>query len=765
MKLIGSALYLEFDGLLAYGVSEGTIKAGLHRNRQGGSPVWANAPDPLDKRRVLIAYDTIPAATRSKLPAKADLLATLKAEQQALRTVELACAGTALLGLHAKTVAATDYNYFFTRAGLTATPGCTVEQKAYQLTQAAGWLRLLAGVGSAAQLRALGFGRKDELREAVLTEVAPLHLYGLRVGNVRVLQQKELAFGKALQLDADRDAGRSVLEAKQAAHQRALLTLVPKRTGKQNARKIGKIAASTGPIVALSERIDGAEWHANTLITLFMNPGKGGKFDLKEVYRRYLRRCGEDDKDPVSPSGARHFLKEHEVRVHTAWERDGHGALEQFIPHQKRERPTYSLSKGGYDGFSVDFYTNVEGAKVMLTVVAVFDYHSEAITGYAVGLVENGLLVRNMYRNHLKQMGGLSFIEIESDRFAGNLTKDTVTMFERACQHVTRPAPNDPRKKGSNPKARLVERLLAEVNRLTQSVPNWKGTNITAIDPQRKPNPDYANSAVEQATLGQGINQINKLIALYNHEPLEKYQGGSRWEKLQADLHPEAPLLDSLAQATLLSQHTVATVRNAAISITVAKKQYDYEFPSYVRHTQHLGKGMKVRVYYDETDLSSVDVFGFTDAKDPATDTHLTTLKRGQRVQMAKAEQTPADLLLLSAKEAQRAGMRSSIERKELEMRAVRLGLAVPDGIAVKELRALVLGAELTNPVVEDFDTRHAQVLGSPAAAQQLDYYADTLLRDEGLRVPVAAEQPAKKTPLDYQKRMEAFRKQGYDFS
>ncbi len=680
-------------------------------------------------------------------------------------------AGAGLTILHEKSVNALDYNFFFTQAGLTNTPDASVEVKAAELTQAAGWLRLLARIETKQQLRTLGFAKKDELRAAVLAEVEPRKLYGLRVGNGRVLQQKELAFAKALEVLANEVAGATQHQLQVLANRRALLTLVPKRTGLTNAQKIGKKQSENAGNVMLGARVDGAEWHANTIIYLFMNPGSGNKFDLKEVYRRYCRRCVDEEREPVSLSGMKAFLKRDEVRLHTAWERDGHAALDKYLPHQRRERPTYSLSKGGYDGFSVDFYTNVGAGKtkatVMLTVVAVFDYHSEAITGYAVGLVENGLLVRDMYRNHLRQLGGKSYIEIESDRFSGNVAADTKQLFARACQYVTQPVPNDPRGKAPNPKARFAERLLQEVNRLTQSIPNWKGTNITSIDPQRKPNPDYASNPVVSETLEQGVQQINKLIALYNCQPLEKWNGQSRWERLQADLNPEAPHLDALSQATLLSQHTVTTVRHALVSITVAKKVYEYEFPTFNRYTHLMGKGLKVRVYYDETDMREVTIFGFTDAKDTGTDMYLTTLKQGQRVQMAKAEQTHGDLVLLGQKEQQRDELRAGIDRKQLEMQAAMLGLDVPAGIAVPALRAMVRGAELTTTVVEGFDTRYGYVLQSPAATQQLDYYDDALLREQGMRVPVPVvpAAPEKNAGQLARERMKAYREQGYDFS
>ncbi len=769
MRPVKAKLYLESADFDGWNVPDNTVWTSTKRFRDGKSQAWANVPDPLHGHHVLVDYDTIPVSTLRKygIPNKAELLAKLKEEKTQLIALELSMAGAGLLALHEKSVNSLDYNFYFTKAGLTNTPAATVEAKAMELTQAAGWLRLLARMDSKQQLKTLGFTKKDELREAVLNTVMPLKLYGLRVSNGRVLQQKELAFAKALEVMANEVEGATKHQLQVLANQRALLTLVPKRTGLDNARKIGKKQGENGALVAIGERIDGAEWHANTIIHLFMNPGSGNKFDLKEVHRRYERRCEAEGKTPVSLTGMKGFLDVDSVRLHTAWERHGHANLDKYLPQARRERPTYSLSKGGYDGFSVDFYTQVgtgkDKATVMLTVVAVFDYHSEAITGYAVGLVENGRLVRDMYRNHLKQVGGRSFIEIESDRFAGNTSGDTTQLFSRACQYVTRPVPNDTRGKAPNPKARFAERLLEEVNRLAQSIPNWKGTNITAIDPNRKPNPDYASDAIAASTLELGIKQINELISVYNHQKLEKWNDKTRWDVLQADFNPEAPVLDELAQATLLSQHTVTTVRHAAVSITVNKKVYEYEFPAFGRYTHLMGKGMKVRVYYDETDMTSVDVFGFTDAKDTGTDMWLTTLKRGQRMQMAKAEQTHDDMVLLGQKEAQRANLRDDIDRKQLELEAVRYELDVPAGINLKSLKAMVYGARMTSGAVEDFGTRYAEVLNSPAAVAQMEYYQDATLRDQGMRVPVPVAPASEKKGLSHKDRLNAYKDISFD--
>ncbi|GAA4353813.1 hypothetical protein GCM10023185_14750 [Hymenobacter saemangeumensis] len=91
MQLINSIIYVPFDSLVSLGVPEGTIKYGIAAHRAGKAQSWANMPDPADKRRVLVAYDSIPPATRAKLPAKSALL-----QQLADKTREATSAADAL---------------------------------------------------------------------------------------------------------------------------------------------------------------------------------------------------------------------------------------------------------------------------------------------------------------------------------------------------------------------------------------------------------------------------------------------------------------------------------------------------------------------------------------------------------------------------------------------------------------------------------------------------------------------------------------------
>jgi hypothetical protein len=626
-----------------------------------------------------------------------------------------------LIRLHeSQFVSIEDFDYYRTFHKLAS-------NKANDLMAAAGWLKLLNAFHTKTETNQIGFDSKLVLRENVLKVVREKELYGFKVSNLRVLQNKEYAW---------RDAFAKSLKD-------ALSSLVPGYIGNANAQKLGK-PTGKDDLLLPSGRINLKEWHASTLILLYTNPGAANKFDKEETYRRYLRKCVAENQIPVSLSRVKSFLNNQEVKLYTTWERDGFAQLDKVLPHVKGKRPEYSLTKGGYDGLQVDFYTDVEGKRMMLTVVAVFDYASEAITGFDVGMVENGLMVRNMYRNHLKNTGGKTYMELESDRFSGNLAAETTRLFKTTCNTLTQPKPNDPHKKAPNPKSRFVERVVQELNRLAQNVPGWKGTNITSIDRNRKPNPDYM-SGNSVATYEEGVKQVLNLVNIYNNVALEKFDGKSRIEQFKQCLNPKAPVVSPELQALLLNQHTITTIRNSVVKITVNKRDYEYEFYQYTKLLHLINKKLQVRVYFDETDMSTVDVFGFDDADNQDEDRYLATLGKLTRVQRSKHEQTPEDLKRLGKMQHQRSTLLEDIDRKSLEMEAAYYGMELPQGISLKEMRMLVL-AERENQqgvLVEPLEKRFEVELSTESAHQYTSYYEDALLRNQGFQVPSVASSPS----------------------
>lgn len=703
-----SKLWLFESQLINWGVSKKTIRSGTHRNRYEEVVTWANRPHPKDARVKLIDYDFLPESIKSKLPTRAELVKQCQAKETEMDNNQEAA--TNLTDLHKEHCQLKDYFFFIDKTNDPA--------KAEDMKQAAGWLRLLNAHKTPLQTRKINFKSKACLRQAVAERVEKLNLYGFKVSTARTLQVKELAWANA----GDDEA--------------KLRTLLHGNFENTNRRIIG---APTGEgAIMLNNGLDMNEWNAKTLGYLFMNPGRANKYDFKNIQRRYLYECQKAGRQPeVKLSAIKNFLTDKEVRMYLQRERHGWAELDKMLPHVNGKRPAYSFSKGGYDGFQVDFTSRINGRQMMLTVVACFDYMSGAITGFDVNLVEDGLMVRNMYRNHLNLCGGRSFIEIESDRFSGNLAKETRSIFEKTCKYITQPTPNDPEGKAPNPKSRYVERLIEEVNRLVQNLPGWKGTNITSPDKNRKPNADYrAGNYVEG--LAEGKQLVIDLVNMYNHDTYERKQ--SRWQVLMANVNPEAPVIAHEYVALLLNQSTTVKVTNGVVAFEHNRRGYEYEFADFDQHVHQMLKGYKVKVFFDETDMSSVDVFG-------EDDQFIGTLGRLHRINRAKAEQTQEDLAGMGLMIAKRNAAQERISRKALEMEASIYGVDISN-LNIEEAYEIILGAR-DNAGVEQHITPHelfSQALETPAAQQHKQYFEDRLITAHGDMVPVVITKEERKS-------------------
>lgn len=733
MILEGSKFWLTVSDLIGFGISRYTIEDALKRNRKGKISSWKFKASESDKRIKLIDFDSLPETTKSKLPARAELVKTVQADQTQDKLTALQEACQTLNDLHSRYCLITDYHFFLNRISDKA--------KAEDLKQAAGWLRLLNNFRSPKETRSINFNTKGDLRTAVVNQLmqnfkqVKAHLYGFKVTNVAVLQRKELEWAK--HYDAALQSNLTHLpkiEAEQKANEAAIATLVHENFGNSNRRILGRLNEDEKKRVLLpSGRIDFSEWNARTLVYLFMNPGKANKYDFENIYRRYTVECTKNQRQPeVEISAIKEFLTSDEVMLYATRERKGWAALDKFLPHTYGKRPEHSLTKGGFDGFQIDFNSRIDGKQFMLTVVAVFDYMSEAITGYDIGLVEDGLMVRNMYRNHLNDFGGRSYIEVESDRFSGNLAADTKKIFESTCQYFTQPTPNDPENKAPNPKARFVERLLQELNRITQNYPGWKGTNITSIDQNRKPNPDYrAGNYVEG--FPESAAQIIQIINIYNNDRYGKEK--SRMQICLENINPDAPQIPLENIALLLNQHTITTVRNSKVSITVNRKDYDYYFPEFDQHVHQMMKGYKVNVHYDEVDMSIVYLFG-------ESDQFICTLKQLDKANRDKhtLAKNPEEKAKLGRMQHEREKTSERITRKSLEIEAAQYGLDIST-MPIDDALELIEGARVTGEHHLSPEELFADALASPHAVASRNYYNDRIIRANGEAVPVSKEE------------------------
>lgn len=714
----------------------------------------------------VVKYSSLPDATKQKLPSKSYLVEqakSLMAEQQANdvsdRNAELA------YFIEEKYYYSVDL-LWFEKQGLK-------KNKAYDLSRAAAFLRFLNEYKTKTATREIGFETKKELREAVLNyyldKVHNPHThkykfwYGFKVSNYATLQQRELDWSNAMKTVIEANSNEPKFRQDQLAYDAALASLIPSHSGNQNRRVIGKVTDPESAGILEGGRIDVKEYHASVLTNIAMNPGKGNIFDHEVIHMMYSLRCKKDGVRPCSLSAVKYFLSEPEVEEFITWERHGFAEIDKVLPHTHGLAPKAALSKGGYDGLSVDFYTETvitdkhgkqKTGQVMLNIVAVWDYYSEAITGLDVGLVESGEMVRNMYRNHLNLVGR-SFLEIESDRFSGNKMDDTQRVFEYCCKNITMPAPNDPKSKAPNPKGRFVERLVQELNRLTQHVDGWKGSNITSQkDKNRVQNKDYRGEAI--GSFEEAVDQIVKLVNIYNYKSLKKLDGGCRWDKMIANIHPDAQVIDPTAMPMLFNRWTKKKIQNEVLAVKINRKKYEFDFHGYEKYLPKIGRSRTVRLYYDEADMSTVDVYAMADPKNPNIlegDVFLETIPALKRGYKDKASQSRLDMAVHMKQKQRRNSKTDYLQRKELEVEASLYGIDI-GGLDIKTAKQRIEGARATmqEEFIPPMEEIYADALARPEAQSAANYYTDRMITGRGLK-PATVKTASQKKSDEQRKR------------
>ena len=263
---------------------------------------------------------------------------------------------------------------------------------------------------------------------------------------------------------------------------------------------------------------------------------------------------------------------------------------------------------------------------------------------------------------------------------------------------------------------------------MTVNYPGWKGTNITSIDKNRKPNPDYRNGNHVKG-FAESAKQIIELISIYNNDVYNRDK--SRIQTCLENINPEVPTIPRENIALLLNQKTTVTLKSGLVSFDHNRRTYEYAFPEFYKHVHSMMKGYKVNVFFDETDMSSVDIFG-------ENDQYIATLGKLTRVVKAKAEQTQEDLGRSAAMRANRDKAVNHFEgmsRKMLEFEASKYGVDISN-MSIAEAQEIIAGFKHIN--AEDL---FEEALATTNAQQTKNYYEDRIIRANGETIPVSKKE------------------------
>lgn len=209
--------------------------------------------------------------------------------------------------------------------------------------------------------------------------------------------------------------------------------------------------------------------------------------------------------------------------------RRGKKALDNNIAMQfKRKKPSYPLYYWTADGWDVELFyqkteKNSKGHNTTtytnrLTAVIVLDPFNNYPVGYAIGTNESPYLIRQAFRNAIKnieRLFGTKYkpLQIQTDNYA----KENLKPFYQGTAVKHTPA------KVGNAKAKVIEPWFKSLNKRLQLAPNWAGFGVTA-NKEAQPNDEYLNKIRKQFPDRQGCeNQIIRVLEQIRAETEAEY--------------------------------------------------------------------------------------------------------------------------------------------------------------------------------------------------------------------------------------------------
>lgn len=658
MRIINNILYLEVSDLIASGVSEGYIWKSLSKQ----SDYWMSIEAPEDKRKRLIEYDSIPPKTRSKLDSKEKLIATLLEEQEAeTKQTKQDCIDL-LPSLWAQYFDGMDIHWFQRQIKIDG-------KRARDLATCTAMLRLCQSLPKPTQVRHLtGLPGRKDLMIGLIYHINQNNYYGLPTSYDR-FRAKASAFDKA-------EDGRTVL--------------IPAKFGVQNALKID-------------------ETHRAIIIDRYL---QANKLDLLETHAQYEAICKEKGLEPVSYSSVKKLCKSNEVQMIVANARHGRHHYETSVrPFVQRKEPEYSFSLVAGDGWMpgrtvVHEHKGKKRVSAM-TVWFWYDWKTKAILSYRIAATEDSRIIRQSFRDIVSIHGKVPLSVMVDKKWESQ--PDTGGMFEKLDVFVQQ-------KRAYNPKSNIAERSMKEINKLHRIFDEY-WADMTNNTVNFKHNPEHLRDGkpLEESDFRQ---MIHKIVAVYNNE-INKNTGKRRVERALEHINPSCKAIDPLQQLWVFGEKTIVTIKNGWFKIQIAGKKYEYQLENWPQFLRRNIKNNRVKVYYDEAHMETVDIYEFESESSDTNDRYITTCDTLERMNAAQVEQKDSDLKILGKHTKRGVAMDEYIEEQ------------------LKEVKEELTSLDLDTASVHAITQQKYKEAQSQAIAKMYTRYYEEIDREEGVKVPV----------------------------
>lgn len=606
MKIINNNLFIRVPQLLSFGLSAASVWVLMKRGREGSSS-WENIPDEKDPRKRLVNYDTIPSTTKKRynLPTKEQLIAQLQTEtigsnhdlkQQLVEEV------------FSKVLFFFDgHDEFWFQKNYNVNYDNRRGNRAKQLAICAAMMRFLHDNKRKADIQSVtGLESREELIHALIYHLKKQDMYGLPHSYDR-LRVKYYEWAKAS--DTVGDDPRKVL--------------VSQKFGNDYAQVFD-------------------EKHLAVLKEVYL---KANKPDMYKCWKDYsIIMANEYGVESVKPSRFRQLCNTNEMKTLAASCRDGSSYYEVVIrPFHLRKAPQHSLSlvagDGWMPGHSVLHKVNGKMVSTGMTVWYWMDWKTEAVLSWRIMHSENSQGVRQSFRDILNIHGvcPLSVIIDKKWQEEGN----TKRMLDKAGVMVQD-------KRSYNPKSTTIERNNKEINRLHRQLDDYWVNMTPGRSKDNHHNDEHLRSG-KPMDYEAFENMVMAIFNKHNNTVLDKLHGKTRLEALQEAVNPQAKNYGALETTWMfgIRHPKPVTVRNGRIQFDINKKKFDYIIPSdkLVDFIKADVNNNKVKVYYDERFMETVDIYGYNDENEDTGDRYICTCTSANdiRYNAARVEMTSED--------------------------------------------------------------------------------------------------------------------------
>ena len=546
MQYIDNQLYLKTEDFIKAGVLEDAVKRGLEDNRNNGSQSWQHFKSPTDGRQKLIAYESLPKITKSRV--------------DACYTNVYEMAYKSLFKTAVENQQSIDDAIYFSGLRIKKNGSGYTDEELKDICMSCGVLRVLSEADADKVWRGgmrVSVGKtlrgRTEYFEWAAKQVSAMNLYGFRLKNGRQLERRLQTW------KAD-----------------GLASMVSRKNGNSNADKCRDM-----PLV----RDMMMEMH----VTKTMN--------LDAISRRILEEFGVK----YEQQSIGKFLNLPQNQELIAAPREGRGeAAKTKYTRVTRAKLTGSNIVWEIDGTPPALFANVDGQmrKAPFYYVVVLDVYSGAIIGEAYGKTETAELVKRAIGNAIANTGYLPNT-FRYDNGSGNksaIVQDVIKDLESygfAC------APYNPQGKS------VIEKTIDLLETgFMRGLVNFAGGNVKRRGTEKSINTDKVKEAMKRGEVPntEGVlEQMKTAIRLYNSTakkgvtPSEKYKGA-----LTHGMSRKATI-EVVTRAFWTERERTVRYSNSGLELNINGERRHYwvglpEAPDGAFMTMQAGRNFKVRV-------------------------------------------------------------------------------------------------------------------------------------------------------------------------